>query len=105
MMHSEGGITAHKISMVICRTCELHDQGLAGTRGACKSLTPESAILIGRGLRPLRPPPQDPRLLSADKLSYINRKLRKFFYDGTFGLRSFFPRAYFHKSGFYLAFL
>ena len=70
-MHSEGGMTALKICMVKCRTCELHDQGLAGTEGACRSLTPENAISIGRGLR--HPPPPDLRLLNADKISYINR--------------------------------
>ena len=104
-MHSEGGITAHKGGMVICRTWELQDQGPAGTEGACKSLTPEGVISIGRGLRPSASS-QDPRLLNADiKLSYINRELPIFVYVGTFGHRSFFPRAYFHKSGFYLAFL
>ena len=52
----------------------MQDQGLAGAEGSFKSLTPEDAILIGRGIRPPRPP-QDPRLLNADKFSYINRKL------------------------------
>ena len=103
-MHSEGGITAHKGCMVICRTWELQDQGLAGTEGACKSLTPEGAISIGRGLRPPASF-QDRRLLNADiKLSYINRELPIFVYVGTFGHRSFFPRAYFDKSGFILPF-
>ena len=56
MLHSEGGITAQRGGMVICRTWELHNQGLSGAFGACKSFAPEGAISIGRGLRPPRPP-------------------------------------------------
>ena len=55
-MHSEGGITAERGGMVICRTSELHNQGLSGAFGACKSFAPEGAISIGKGLPPPRPP-------------------------------------------------
>ena len=59
MMHSEGGITVHMGGIVTCRTWELQDQGLAGTEGACKSLTPGGTISIGRGLQP---PPRPSRI-------------------------------------------
>ena len=66
MMHLEGGITAERSGMVICRTSELHSQGLSGAIGACKSFAPEGAISTGRGLRPPSPPPgsaPDPKCL------------------------------------------
>ena len=55
-MHLEGGITAERGGIVICRTSELHNQGLSGAFGACKSFAPEGAISIGKGLPPPRPP-------------------------------------------------
>ena len=57
MMHSEGGITAQRGGMVICRNWELHNQGLSGASGAWKFFAPEGAISIGRGLQPPSPPP------------------------------------------------
>ena len=56
MMYLGGGITAERDGMVICRTSELHNQGISGAFGACKSFAPEGATSIGRGLRPPRPP-------------------------------------------------
>ena len=63
MMHLEGGITAERGGMVICRTSELHNQGLSGAFGACKSFAPEGAISTGRGLRPQGSPLDPPMLL------------------------------------------
>ena len=63
MMHLEGSITADRGGMEICRTSELHNQGLKGAFSTCKSFRPEGAILTGRGFLAPKAPPLDPSLV------------------------------------------